>query len=543
MIIQERKKKKIYKFLNQELFLILKKLNSIIGDDYYDFNYLIENPIILKSRSYQKTLENSFKIFEEGLSLSLDWILYIENQKTKDNTKTEGYYKGREKFIEKINILINYEKEILKNYEESNSNTNKLPNNLLKFECENNLDFNNILFDSFLDDNEDRPEDNSSLLSHEQIKSPEYSFDKNKDFFTDINRFIFANKNIINNNQIYNEKKINFKENNLKLINLNKNNNNNSNNSDSFSINASSIGNKRSSKISIQSKGSAKSYDLRKKKIKEYKFVEFKRENIDKKIIRKFKKFLKTKLKEKTDNEIKNYIINNEFWLDYIKLNLMPPFIYEKEKITFKSFNTQYLCWLFEHKFSSELFNIFIDLNYDIILYYIKKKYSLVEKSEDYILLQNYLYSMPLIYRKENNHNNSTEYSNNLKLFEDEIISNNQIDIEKEKDNDNENNDKKMINMILEDDLIHDNEKIINPNNISLNIKNNIISSNEINNVNNFCNNDDTLGLQSFLYGDDSNKNNLDLNFMSKEFNINDSNDSFEENKNRYFSPSKNNHI
>ena len=74
----------------------------------------------------------------------------------------------------------------------------------------------------------------------------------------------------------------------------------------------------------------------KKKKIKEYKFITIKRENVDKKILRKFKKFLKHKLKEKADNEIKNYIKNNGFWPDYIKMNLMPPFSYEKENISFK---------------------------------------------------------------------------------------------------------------------------------------------------------------------------------------------------------------
>jgi hypothetical protein len=123
---------------------------------------------------------------------------------------------------------------------------------------------------------------------------------------------------------------------------------------------------------------------------------------------------------EKEDNEIKSFIKSNEFWPEYIKLNLMPPFNYEKENISFKSFNTQYLCWFFEHKFSLELFNIFVRDNYQNLLTMIKEAYTLSENSDDYSLLKNYINTMPLIYGKESE-NRSTAYCSNAKPFDDDI--------------------------------------------------------------------------------------------------------------------------
>ena len=77
MIIQEKSKDEIYSFFNKELFPLLKKYNQGLEEDYYEFKTLIENPNILKSRTYQQIWENACKVFEESLSLSLDWILWI----------------------------------------------------------------------------------------------------------------------------------------------------------------------------------------------------------------------------------------------------------------------------------------------------------------------------------------------------------------------------------------------------------------------------------------------------------------------------------
>ena len=255
---------------------------------------------------------------------------------------------------------------------------------------------------------------------------------------------------------------------------------------------------------------------------------------MDKKILRKFKKYLKTKSKEKKDNEIKNYINNNEFWPKYLTQNLMPPFVYEKEKISFKSFNTQYLCWFFEHKFSLELYNIFIKDNYVSLLDLIKKAYNLSEKSDDYPLLKNYINTMPLIYGKESE-NRSTAYSSNAKSIDDEIneikenkINNNQINIEEDKSSDNDIN-KKYDNMIIDNDIINENDNINNVNNIdNIDIDNNLINLNDINNINNI--NNDFSNPQTFLYEGGSNQSIYNLN--ENEMNNSNLNNSFEDNSN-----------
>ena len=477
MIIQEKPKDTIYNFFNKELFPLLKKYNEGLEEDYFEFKTLIENPNILKSRTYQQIWENSCKVFEEGLSLSLDWVLWIENDKNKDTPKAINYYKEKETFINKMNILIHFEKEVVKSY---NSNELNKIHNLQLYEFEQDLFNKNCEEDDF-DDVLEKPFNNFVFLPHELGENNESLFPKNKILNDDVNRFIFENKidNIKSN--FYNEKnnnlnKINnFKNNNLKNNNNQNNNNNisnndnNQNNNNIININSdnSESGNKRHSKISINSKSSTKSYksDLRKKKIiKEFKFKQLKRENVDKKILRKFKKFLKHKLKDKTDNEVKNYIKNNEFWPEYIKNNLMPPFSYEKENISFKSFNTQYLCWFFEHKFALELFNIFIKNNYDDLLQLIENTYNLSEKADDFILLKTYLNTMPLIYGKETQNRSTACSSNDNKPIDDEIeIKNNNISIEEE--------DKKFDNMIIENDYIHDINNINNItsiNNVSL---------------------------------------------------------------------------
>jgi hypothetical protein len=249
-----------------------------------------------------------------------------------------------------------------------------------------------------------------------------------------------------------------------------------------------------------------------------------KRENVDKKILRKFKKYLKAKSKEKEDNEIKNYIKNNDFWSEYIKQNLMPPFKYEKEKekVSFKSFNTQYLCWFFEHKYSLELYNFFIKEKYDNLIHEIKEANNLKENCDDFSLIKNYINTMPLIYGKENQ-NRSTDCSSNPKPIDDEINEvdeknkinelNNQINIEDDKKiENNDNND----NMIVENENV--NEFFNNNNNP--NIDNNIPYLNNNNNINNI--NNEFQNLQKYIFGTNSNINIEPNNNENENENINE---------------------
>ena len=519
MIIQEKSKYDICTFFNKELLPLLRKYNLYIFEDYFEF---MENPIIIKSRSYQQIWEKACIIFQAGFNLSLDWILWVEKEKSKNNPIVINYYKEKENFAKEINTLINFEKEIINNYKANEYN--KFHNfSLSGNEQGNNLDIFNEMNHGFSFNNiGETPSANFNFLKPNELVNFNDFSPKNKSFNNDVNNVIFENKNDFINYNFYNDlNNNNLKINNLNLINLkedenNKNLNNNSknNNSDSISLNTNPVGNKRNSKISINSRGSTKSYksDMRKKKIKEYKFKLLKRENVDKKILRKFKKYLKAKSKEKEDNEIKNYIKNNDFWSEYIKQNLMPPFKYEKEKekVSFKSFNTQYLCWFFEHKYSLELYNFFIKEKYDNLIHEIKEANNLKENCDDFSLIKNYINTMPLIYGKENQ-NRSTDCSSNPKPIDDEINEvdeknkinelNNQINIEDDKKIENNENNDNNDNMIVE----NENENEFFNNNNNPNIDNNIPYLNNNNNINNI--NNEFQNLQKYIFGTNSNIN------------------------------------
>ena len=530
MIIQNKPTDEVYIFLNKELFPLLNKYNEVINYDYFYFKYLLENPDILKSSFYQQILENVCKIFVSGLNLSLDWILWIEKEKDKNSPKAINYFKEKDVFVNKIDSLIEYEKEIVKKYKDTTFNINH--------SFESNLDKNLDIFHKILEENysnfeEQKSLDNSAFFPLESEKNNDYLFLGKKSLNDDVNNVIFENKNYLINYHLYNDKfNNNLKNNNLN--NKNKNNNNNKINSssnisinDSFSNNISTKDNKSNGTNESIKK---KQFDLRKKKIKQFKFHILKRENVDKKILRKFKKFLKTKLREKVENEVKNYINNNQFWPDYIKMNLMPPFYYDKEKIKFKSFNTKYLCWLFEHKYALELFNIFIKINNYDILKLIENAYNINKNSNDYMLLKTYINTMPSIYGVKDE-NRVISYTSNIQQYEgDKNI--NKINKEEYKNQNYEFNEG-IDNMIIENGYIYSKENINNINTINVNnslINNdymNIINNNyKLDNINTFSN------PQTFTIEDNTN-NNMDINMKENDFNNKILNESFEDRNNR----------
>ena len=373
MILNEEPKEKLWHFFNKELFPIMNKYAiKDLEQDYFDFSTVIQETNIIKSRSYKNAWTNACKIFMDGISLCFEDLFSI-NEDKKNSSEYDLYCKNKENFAKDVNILYRFEKVINEYYE-----TYKI-NKYYFYEPEKKYDIFN--------------EKGNIDLEEDPLESGLYSenLDENSDIFSSKISFpsnnhkndtIFENKNFFNNKNSYNTEKNN------NLINSNNNNEQKTKRELIFSTN-----NKKDLSIKKYSNENYSKikhgkYDHRKKKIKEFKFRKIKRENVDKKILRKFKKFLKHRLREKTENEVKNYIKNNEFWPDYISQNLMPPFSYDKEKISFKSFNTKYLCWFFEHKFSQELFNIFINKNYDDLTSLIKDAYNLKEDTEDYNLLK-----------------------------------------------------------------------------------------------------------------------------------------------------------
>ena len=149
-----------------------------------------------------------------------------------------------------------------------------------------------------------------------------------------------------------------------------------------------------------------------------------KKENIDKKIFRKFRKYFK-----KYYNENKNLSIfqrNQIFWKKFNSENLLPPLkikSFNDKVLEFKSFNAQYFIWLFSQEGISELFRIFIDNEGENIIKDFITEYNLTQAKDVHIVdkLRNYINKIPEIYNSpdrkkildENAECYSTEFNEN----------------------------------------------------------------------------------------------------------------------------------
>ena len=498
MILKEEPRDKIMHFFNKDLFPLLNKYAiKDLDQDYFDFKTLIEETNIIKCRTYKQAWKNACQIFMEGISLCFDNLFLIQENKNNSSIYNE-YNKNKENFAKEVNTLFRFEKVINEYYKSYKSDEFHLyePENIFSIRDNSDLDKEPLISFNLSDNSEE----NLSFFSGKNPFESNYKSD-----------FIFEHKKIFINSKVYNKEKNN-----------NKNQTNiNDKKIESISINSNNISNKNKLKYKNETNPKLKSYkyDGRKKKIKEYKFKKVKRENLDKKILRKFKKFLKHSLREKTENEVKNYIKNNGFWPDYISMNLMPPFSYDKEKITFKSFNTQYLCWFFEHKFSLELFNIFIQLKYNDLLELIKVNCKLKEDSEDYNLLKVYLNSMPTIYGHDTR---STAFSSHIAESDQEEIKNNQeqISIEEENSIENNSNNENYKSPNKEDNkMMIDSENNKDDSCVNNDINFNYMSSNiNINNNNNNSGNSNDYINNDFTY---INGNNSDIN-MTQNIHMNE---------------------
>jgi hypothetical protein len=89
--------------------------------------------------------------------------------------------------------------------------------------------------------------------------------------------------------------------------------------------------------------------------------------NIVKKILRKFKKYLK----------FRQSPINYPFWICFTKENYFPPF--KHEDIEFKSFSQSYLRWLFSHEGGIELYRDYLNERGKEDLHNIYKEYRITD--------------------------------------------------------------------------------------------------------------------------------------------------------------------
>ena len=127
------------------------------------------------------------------------------------------------------------------------------------------------------------------------------------------------------------------------------------------------------------------------------------RVNLCKKIVRKFRKYLKKNLKE----------INYSFWTSFVRENYLPPF--KKEEIEFKSFSQNYLNWLFIHQGGIELYSQFIRNEGEEELNKIYSNYG-VKDAEDKITIKNFFINFASFFAnlKFTENRNNSDSTNNI---------------------------------------------------------------------------------------------------------------------------------
>ena len=136
------------------------------------------------------------------------------------------------------------------------------------------------------------------------------------------------------------------------------------------------------------------------------------RVNLCKKIVRKFKKYLKKNIKE----------ITYSFWTSFCRENYLPPF--KTEEIEFKSFSQLYLNWLFNHQGGIELYNQFILNSGEEELAKIYSNYNF-QDLEDKITIKNFFINFAVFFAnlKINEiRNNSTNIINNSTINKDLVF-------------------------------------------------------------------------------------------------------------------------
>lgn len=131
-----------------------------------------------------------------------------------------------------------------------------------------------------------------------------------------------------------------------------------------------------------------------------------KKENIDKKIFRRFRKFVKSLYKKNKNLPV--FIKNPLFWRKFYVKNLLPPvkivLNHNGNLIEHKSFNTQYLIWLFNQQGTTELFEMFSKNELEFVINNFIEEYDLSESKEPGIIekIKQYIKYIPEIYGEQN---------------------------------------------------------------------------------------------------------------------------------------------
>ena len=126
-----------------------------------------------------------------------------------------------------------------------------------------------------------------------------------------------------------------------------------------------------------------------------------KKENIDKKIFRKFRKFATIFYNDNKNSPI--FRKNESFWKLFSSKNLLPPLKIQSKNgniIEHKSFNSQFLIWMINQEGMIEVFKKFIDKEMESIINHFILEYNLDKINDKNIIgnLEQYLKYIPEIY-------------------------------------------------------------------------------------------------------------------------------------------------
>jgi len=135
-----------------------------------------------------------------------------------------------------------------------------------------------------------------------------------------------------------------------------------------------------------------------------------KKDTIDKKILRAFRRFL---IEEDKKKELNLENTDKIFWNIFINKNLLPPMIFHEKNennennynlpnessiVQFKSFGNNYCKWLFSKRGAIDLFKCFIIKNGECLYESFIKDYKIKEDDPILSQLNYYIYEMPLLY-------------------------------------------------------------------------------------------------------------------------------------------------
>ena len=374
---------------NQNIFYIITKFSFIkiilfqhdinAAQDFYS-KYLTN---IMKkiygnnSSSYNKK-HFKYQYFLEQINNN-DKYIYFQHH-FKAQTHLEKFCVLLEKSFQKEKIL--ERNPVIFNVTKANINNNKINNNggkpLFKTERVNNLTYYN--------ENMSEIEDELFKLNLGETK---------KNIF---NVHSFNDKNM-------NKKNIFINRNNYSDIDTNSNNNNIDDYNNSSDISNTFPENNNRNKIDSKKflEKNELYFDCKEKCTFNNKI---RRVNLCKKIVRKFRKYLKSNKKD----------INYSFWNAFCRENYLPPF--KTEDFEFKSFSRIYLNWLFSHEGGVELYNEFVRNKGDEELNNMYSSYGIndLEEKKD---LENFfkkfsIYFLDIKKNESENVNNFNDNSNDI---------------------------------------------------------------------------------------------------------------------------------